>query len=310
MTSFFHFRDPNCSQDQANRFIDLQDLSPELLLTHPKNNKIDKYNDAENPFCIDMTESLINEVKKYPILYDKDAELRKFRSPEVWRKILLALEDIFMPDCKATLATLRSYWVGLMKKYKLYIKLEASGEYQPDQIENERFFNLLSFVEGEDYQRKNMKIERTDSDWNDEEGTEIVYLEEHENHYDDEFSNEDQEENEEFENYEIEALNQSEDQVISEDEVETIPGIEDTTDDIFITNPPSLKRIKLSDDMKIVFPPVKSLSSIQTEDEFDHFGKKIAAQLREISQKNRLVARKAEISVMQLLMDIEESLVS
>lgn len=321
--SSYHFRDLNCSQDRTNRFMDLQDLSPELLLTHPKSIELDNYEGAENPLCIDMTETFINEVKKYPILYDKDAELRKFRSPEVWRKILVALEDMYTPDCKATLAQLRCFWVGLMKKYKLYIKHEASVEYQPEQIENERFFSMLEFVEGEDYQRKNMKFVRLDNDWNDEEEeTEIIYLEEQETQYEDECSNEDHEENEEFVNYEIEELNQSEEHnqqhEMSEDEVETVPKIqsqEDTSDESVVIKPPTLKRIKLSEDFKIVFPPVVSSATkspqvlpLQTEDEFDHFGKKIAAQLREIGQKNRLIARKAEISVMQLLMKIEENL--
>ena len=230
-----------------------------------------------------------------------------------------------MPDCKATLAQLRCFWSGLMKKYKLYIKHEASIEYQPEQIENERFFGMLDFVEGEDYQRKNMKFVRLDNDWNvenDEEDTEIIYLEEQETHYEDECSNEDIEENEEFVNYEIEELNQPEDQnlqqEISEDEVEAITEIqsqEDASDEMVVIKPPALKRIKLSEDFKIVFPPIVNtmpkspqVLPIQVEDEFDHFGKKIAAQLREIGHKNRLVARKAEISVMQLLMKIEESL--
>ncbi|CAO1317506.1 unnamed protein product [Diamesa serratosioi] len=329
MTDHSISKDLNCSQDRTNRFMDLQDLAPELLLAYPKSCKLENYEGTENPLCIDMTESFINEVKKYPILYDKDAELRKFRSPEVWRKILLALEETYMPDCKATMATLRSFWVGLMKKYKLFIKHEASGQYQAGQIENESYFDLLSFVEGEDYQRKNIQFVRVDSDFNDEEETEIMYLEEQENQYEDEFSTEDQEdladqeyqaeneESEEFVKYEIEELNQTEDHVTSEDEVETISKIEDTKDEVITTNPPSLKRIKLSEDFKIVFPPVINTNSKanqvlpnQVEDEFDHFGKKIAAQLREICQKNRLIARKAEISVMQLLMDIEESLES
>lgn len=287
--------------------MDLQDLSPELLLTHPKSIELDNYEDAENPLCIDMTETFINEVKKYPILYDKDAELRKFRSPEVWRKILVALEDMYTPDCKATLAQLRCFWVGLMKKYKLYIKHEASVEYQPEQIENERFFSMLEFVEGEDYQRKNMKFVRLDNEWNDEEETEIIYLEEQETQYEDECSNEDHEENEEFVNYEIEELHQSEEH--------NLQSHEDTSDEIEVIKPPTLKRIKLSEDFKIVFPPVVSPATKspqvlphQTEDEFDHFGKKIAAQLREIGHKNRLIARKAEISVMELLMKIEENL--
>ena len=277
---------------------------------------------AENSLCIDMTESFINEVKKYPILYNRDAELRKYRSPESWRKILDALEEMYTPDCRATLAQLRCFWVGLMKKYKLYIKHEESIEYQPDQIENERFFNMLEFVEGEDYQRKNMKFERLEHDWNDEEETEIIYLEEQVTQYEDDCSNEDIEETEEFVNYEIEEL-QTEDQnersqEISEDEVETIPEIqsqEDTQEEVVDTKPPVLKRIKLTEDFKIVFPPSstptpKSTQAlpIQVEDEFDHFGKKIAAQLREIGHKNRLIARKAEISVMQLLMKIEETL--
>lgn len=296
--------------------MDLQDLSPELLLTHPKSMELDNLEGVENPLCIDMTESFINEVKKYPVLYNKDAELRKFRSPEVWRKVLVALDEMYTPDFKASLAQLRSFWVGLMKKYKLYIKHEESIEYQPDQIENERFFNMLEFVEGEDYQRKNMKFETLENDWNDEEETEIIYLEDQVPHYEDECSNEDIDETEEFVNYEIEDQNLQ--QEISEDEVETIPEIltqEDSREEIVDNKPPVLKRIKLSEDFKIVFPPATSPNPkptqalpIQAEDEFDHFGKKIAVQLREIGHKNRLIARKAEISVMQLLMKIEESL--
>lgn len=302
--------------------MDLQDLSPELLLTHPKRMELDNYDGVENPLCIDMTESFINEVKKYPVLYNKDAELRKFRSPEVWRKVLVALDKMYTPDFKASLAQLRCFWVGLMKKYKLYIKHEESIENQPDQIENERFFNMLEFVEGDDYQRKNMKFERLENDWNDEEETETIYLEEQVTHYEDECSNEDIEETEEFVNYEMEELNQTEDQSLqqetSEDEVETISEIltqEDSREEIVENKPPVLKRIKLSEDFKVVFPPAtipnpksSQVLPIQAEDEFDHFGKKIAVQLREIGYKNRLIARKAEISVMQLLMKIEESL--
>ncbi|CAO1365660.1 unnamed protein product [Diamesa tonsa] len=307
-----------------SKYMNVQDLSPELLFANPKNMELDKHEGSENTLCIDMTESFINEVKKYPILYNRNAELRKFRSPEVWRKILEALEEIYSQDCKATLAQLRSYWVGLMKKYKLYIKHEESIEYQPDQIENERFFNMLDFVQGEDYQRKNMKFERLDNDWNDEEDTEIIYLEEQVTQYDDDCSNEEieeTEETEEFVNYEIEELNQTEEQNVqetSDDEVETIAEIqsqEETKEEIVDPKPPVLKRIKLSEDFKIVFPPATCPTPkptlavpIQVEDEFDHFGKKIAAQLREIGHKNRLIARKAEISVMQLLMQIEESL--
>jgi hypothetical protein len=43
-------------------------------------------------------------------------------------------------------------------------------------------------------------------------------------------------------------------------------------------------------------------------DEFDFFGKKVALQLRELAQRNRNVARKGEIKVLQLLMELEESL--
>jgi hypothetical protein len=78
---------------------------------------------------------------------------------------------------------------------------------------------------------------------------------------------------------------------------------------------PVFKRIKLqcpeSNDrqMPTASTPVQqSLSSDDQLDEFDYFGKKVAIQLRRMSWKNQNVARKAEIEVLQLLMEYEEHL--
>jgi hypothetical protein len=55
--------------------------------------------------------------------------------------------------------------------------------------------------------------------------------------------------------------------------------------------------------------PQKYLKTPQSNalDEYDHFGKKVALQLRELAKKDKKASRAAEIHVLQILMQYEES---
>lgn len=92
-------------------------------------------------------------------------------------------------------------------------------------------------------------------------------------------------------------------EVIEEEHIEEIDieTIESYEDDIEPQEEPSPKRARLTIQQLVE----DNNKDNKTEDEYDFFAKKVALQLRQIAQKNLLVARKAEIEVLKLLMEHE-----
>lgn len=105
------------------------DISPEPLLY--EDNK-----DPDGSTFFDYTEQFLELIKGFPMLYDRNAAMRKYRGKE-WKQIAENLSGKF------TVGQLRQYWITLMKKYKLYL------EHPPNHcrmIENEELFGDLCFT--------------------------------------------------------------------------------------------------------------------------------------------------------------------
>lgn len=286
----------------------------------PENLVYEEVKENGNTTYTDFTEEFIENVRKFPILFDENAEMRKYRSKEAWKKISDCLGGRF------TVGKMRQYWTTLIRKYKLY--LASSPHYA--EIENEALFDNLYFVntgiqikgeqsttqymlqlegeidssrELEEINEEHLLCEEVDDDIDSvgssgevDEQTEVIQDEP-----DDETARA------------VEAI---------EEIVEPSPKklkIEPKNDchllrinkPVFISN---LKSLLPQQSIAEKSPPSASMHStpipISTtnEDEFDYFGKKVALQLRELAQKNRSAARKGEIKVLQLLMELEEGL--
>lgn len=190
-----------------------------------------------------------------------------------------ALDNKFPPP------TLRHYWVVLMKQYKLY------SEHQHELVEpvkNENIFKMLTFVtlnqsqdEGEQLEfitfEDSCKMEQEDSH------NPIINMV-GEAELDDNYESSDAHTS--HQNFQTEQ---------SEDDSFVI------SHGIFGSEP---KRMKFSKKKDLQPRIVKAEGGIQ--DEFDYFGKKVAMQLRNLAKKNQKLSRKAEIEVLQLLMNFED----
>lgn len=102
--------------------ITIDELVPEILLS----------DEAE-----DYTSLFLQAIEKYPSLYDKSAELRKYQGRSEWKKITTSL------DSKFTSGKLREYWINLIRKYKLWHGCQDHFT----SIPNDHIFKEMSFVE-------------------------------------------------------------------------------------------------------------------------------------------------------------------
>lgn len=299
-----HFIEPTRGEEMIE-----PSLSPEnLIYEDVRENGTTSYTN--------YTELFLENVKSFPILYDENAEMRKYRSREAWKKISDNLGGRF------TVGKLRLYWTTLMKKFKLYL----SGGHYGD-VENESLFGQLSFAVV-DVQMKDVHRHENSPP------SQFLLIE-------DENSVEEEhllcEEVEESLTTSIDEQTETHDE-FDDEAARAVEAIEEIVE-------PSPKKIKLetTNDCQLVRitkpivitnlqpfvaqniqhpakektpPPTLPLTQPSTplptnasnEDEFDYFGKKVAVQLRELAQKSRTAARKGEIKVLQLLMELEESL--
>lgn len=268
----------------------------------------------------DFTDLFLENVKSFPVLYDENAEMSKYRSREAWKKISDNLGGRF------TVGKLRLYWTTLMKKYKLYL----SGGHYGD-VENESLFDQLSFavvgVQMKDVQRLGNSPSTQFLLIEDENSVEEINEEEHLlcEEVEESLTTSIDEQTEIHEEFDEEAARAVE---AIEKIVEPSPKkvkLETTNDcqlvrvtkPIVITNlqpliaqnilhPAKEKTAPLA--LPLIQPSTPLPTASTNEDEFDYFGKKVAVQLRELAQKSRTAARKGEIKVLQLLMELEESL--
>lgn len=261
-----------------------------------------KVKDGENYHIdTDYTDQFLELVKEFPVLYDEFAEMRRYRSKDAWKEISEVLG-------RFSVGKLRAYWAKLMRQYKL--SLEKS-DYNYDSI-----FHKMTFVNvGISVNPENTEYTRQ--------------LEE--NYYNSRaYLEEDLSEEEHLTCEEIEEDSEYRDDV--DDYEETAQAIEHI--ETFAIEEPALKKIKIDPeeiskeiledkDTEIRVHKSEPIPSVpatipathatqihvmEKEDEFDYFGKKVALQLRDLAQKNRIVARKGEIKVLQLLLELEESL--
>lgn len=270
----------------CNNSININEIIPEPLVF------------AECDKLIDLTNEFLAAIKKYPILYDKNAEMRKYRGKEEWKKIS---DELFS---RFTVGKLRSYWIVLMKKFKLY-EDHRHNIFQP--IRNENIFQKMTFV------LSSVKVERDPVEYILEEQYQIVETDSSNNkdNYEDSLEEDDNDDDDDGEEDEFNESGNfgSAEVVIENGENETQDG------DPLIEEPP-VKKMRSGGLSVTVTTPQKEQKSEQQpqqnhtdthlDDEFDFFAKKVAIQLRTLSWKNRNVARKAEIEVLQLLMEYEE----
>jgi hypothetical protein len=192
---------------------------------------------------------------------------------------------------------LRQYWTVLMKQYRLY----AEHRHQlTEPLKNENIFKMMSFVVlgNNNDERSHEPIEYITF-----EDTCKVERDDHRNPIVDVL--EDPEYDESYDNSSA-LLDESQNYV---DE-----NAEDAQEDmlshgIFGHEPkkPRYSSFSMkatpSRDTKLKTSKIECMSL----DEFDYFGKKVAMQLRNLSNVNQKLSRKAEIEVLQLLMKYEES---
>jgi hypothetical protein len=281
--------------EPSNNVTTSTTLSPDHLIH-------EQYSGEETTF-FDYTDQFLERIKEFPVLYDQHAEMRKYRSKEAWKQIADRLGGKF------TVGKLRNYWLTLIKKYKMYLENTHS---QCEPIDNETLFESLAFT--------NIGIQiKTEANLNND----IQFI----------MQSDDMESSREF----FEDLNDEEHLLCEEvdDGVDTSTGEEPTSqespqDDETVqavesieeaVQEPETKKMRIETIPVIPEKPFLSLQPAQlqnssflvpstSEDEFDYFGKKVALQLRNLARKNRSVARKGEIKVLELLMELEESLES
>ncbi|KAG5679914.1 hypothetical protein PVAND_009450 [Polypedilum vanderplanki] len=261
--------------------IHYDELTPEPLV----------FNDCNK--LVDVTKDFLIAVRNYPVLYDKNAEMRKYRGKEEWKKISDALYSRF------TIGKLRNYWTVLMKKYKLY---EENRHGLFETIRNEHIFNLMSFVH-----LNSIKHEQDPIEYITEEDYQIMENDNKDN-YEESLIDEEEDENfitsinsgRNFEGTEIviDQDNEQHDENLLEEHIEQ----------------PSPKKRKINIPELSATPSSSSITSRSQQvlddapDEYDYFGKKVAIQLKRMSLLNPRIARKAEIEVLQLLLKYEEEL--
>lgn len=280
MREFSIQKDPHV--ESSSNMSTSTNLSPDHLI-------YEEYKDSSGETAFfDYTEQFLERIKEFPILYDQHAEMRKYRSKEAWKQMADLLGGKF------TVGKLRHYWVTLVKKYKMYLKNNHS---LCEPIEDEALFDSLAFTNIEAQVRQQASL-----------GTDINSFI---------LQSDDMDSSREF----FDDLNEEEhllceevEDVAAQENEETVQAVESLAE----VKEPEAKKLKL----ELIIPdfqplpetlPKKSPPLLQnslSEDEFDFFGKKVALQLRDLAQKNRSIARKGEIKVLQLLMELEESLES
>lgn len=305
--------------EQFHDILITTDISPEHLVC-------EEVKDPDGTITfVDYTEQFIELVKEFPVLYDANAEMRKYRAKDAWKQISDHLSGKF------TIGKLRQYWTTMMKKYKLYH--ECPQRCRP--IENECIFDHLTFTNDGIHLKtellgsnsrplSNQYILQLADDINnssreyleDMDGEEHLLCEE----VDDSIKGSDDEESEVQELMELTQGDENEE--ISEPESKKI-RLDPPLNLYDTVTPPSLypiKQLVVADELVSPTIPAVPQQPVQksfltpmqlpVEDEFDYFGKKVALQLRDLAQKSRSAARKGEIKVLQLLMELEESLES
>lgn len=271
--------------------------------------------DADDVITYDYTKEFLAAIKEWPELYDENAELKRYRSKDAWQIIAQGMAGKF------TVGKLRSYWINLMKKYKLFLA------HHPDrQVETESLLESLSYF------MDNYSEEAAYYAFEDETSIIKEYVDDDsEEHLVCEV--EDEENTDEVDSITQEEIQEEEDQavcsILEEETVEPIlkkikienqqlqaqslayeiPNStpQTATPEIIPKPPPAVAQAPI---LKFASPPTVPPTTSSGEDEFDFFGKKVALQLRDLAAKNRGVARKGEIKVLQLLMELEESVES
>ena len=147
----FSIRKENSIESPLND-VTVADISPEPLIYEEN-----KDQDQETHVVFDYTEQFLELVKHFPVLYDENSEMRKYRSKDVWKKIAENLSGKF------TCGQLRQYWTTLMRKYKLYLE---HSHHHSVVIDNEFMFKNLSFVDaGINFKDEKLKISSTNGQY-------------------------------------------------------------------------------------------------------------------------------------------------
>lgn len=297
------------------------DISPEPLMI------CEDVKGGNHVVAVDYTERFLEILKGWPIFYDENAEMRKYRSRESWRQVANELRGVF------TIGSLRQYWTTLMKKYKFYLENRHN---LTEKIENENIFEKMDFAK-----RAFQNIQQSCVDdyhiENEDSTSDIIEEDANEEHLecDNEVYTLDCFEDPNETTFEVEDVQEE----LDEETTQAVESIEDFSKPTkkfksegpltFGTLPEAHDEIEIVKCERLVEEPcivtapidskpfqaeVQSVPSIQpaksstNEDEYDLFGKKVALQLRDLAKKSRSAARKGEIKVLQLLMEIEESL--
>lgn len=298
MREFSIQKEPNV--EHSNSIIAAStNLSPDHLI-------FEEYKDASGETAFfDYTDQFLERIKEFPVLYDQHAEMRKYRSKEAWKQLADSLGGKF------TVGKLRLYWMTLIKKYKMYLE-NTHSHCEP--IENETLYESLSFanagilVKQEASNDIQFILQSDDMD----SSRELF----------EELNDEEHLMCEEVEDTSVGEEMRPQAAVQDDETVQAVESIEEIGE-------PETKKLKLDMEMpkiqsftlpdfrpsfqptQVVEPPNSHpVPPTTAEDEFDYFGKKVALQLRNLAQKSRSVARKGEIKVLQLLMELEESLES
>lgn len=261
-------------------------VSPDQLLY-----EISKDSQSHVTLC-DYTSQFIEAVKDHPELYDDHSELRRYRSKDAWKHIAEAIGGRF------SVGQLRSYWIHLMKKYNVY--LDNYHKYH-GVIENEDIFDQLSFTSLEPQGKHKQFSSFTDVETTKEDQScgEEEYLETEEQ--EDAASDFEVEMDAsslwiaELESRKRKRESESEEPVLKKQPVAVS----------FLNESPVKEPQKEIIEMTVPKPSEK-------EDEFYHKGKALGLQLgtlfKELAQRDRKLARKAEIKVLQLILELEEDL--
>lgn len=289
MREFSVKKDPRMNVKNAEELpLFIRKTAPERLIHEESKTKDGTLVQIKSDYTIQFLEL----VKQFPELYDEYAELKRYRSKEAWKQIADELN-------KFTVGKLRAYWARLVKQYQIHLmKLNTNSS----ECNNNSIFSKMTFVNAGNYNQQHKDECSSSRDYVDDLSEEEFLCEEVDEVFDDEI-------NEEFQDdIEYEETSQA---------VESIEAV-----DIEMPEPKKMKiepeelstqnlEISVRQDAKaqqISRSPATNLQTPSTEDDFDYFGKKVALQLRDIAQKNRSLARKGEIKVLQLLLNLEESL--
>lgn len=322
MRQFSIKKHPPLSVNSTREYTQATNILPDQLLF------VMSAKDNEDVITFDYTTEFLAAIKEWPELYDENAELKRYRAKDAWRVIAEKMGGKF------TVGKLRSYWINLMKKHKLYLAHHPERSVETESV----FESLLFFI-------NNYSGEAAEYAFEDETETSLI------KEYVDDDSEEHlvcEVEDEEEDTDEVESIIQ--DEIQDEDDKAVCSILEEETEE------PILKKIKLENQqqldrsltceptnfmpqfvtpevvaqqvvapqvisqpplavtqaptLKVPTPSTAPPTTSTGEDEFDYFGKKVALQLRDLAAKNRGVARKGEIKVLQLLMELEESVES